>query len=502
MTTEKHRCTPENESSLLFPQERLIEAYLSCRKNKRPKRSSLGYEVSYEHLLPSLISRLRTHTYTPGRSSCFVVTKPKIREIFAADFEDRIIHHLLVKAIEPYYEKRFIYDSYACRKNKGTHKAVERLQEFMTRVTWNQRRNAYYLQLDIRNFFTSIDKNILYSLLCDAIRQRELCNLARIIVKNDPTKNCRIKGDRRLLACIPRQKSLFSSSPQKGLPIGNLTSQFFANVYLNELDQYVKRTLKIKYYIRYVDDMVILSRHRDKLSHWRKSINAFLNERLALELHPDKDKTGSVYQGVDFLGYIVKPGYILCRNRVVHNLKTKLFLFNHGFLSKESMLSTVNSYYGHFGHAHTYRLRRDLYEHHFGMLRTCLEPVVGYTYFKMRKSTEPELYYDLYQLQKYLYLVIQKFPKSYKYSLGSDIIERNWETLDTVMAGNNRPNSEKQEVINDAKVSFEKLILRIRFAHELELISHKQLAHIMTFEEKISKGLANWLRWAKAQQRP
>jgi len=179
---------------------------------------------------------------------------------------------------------------------------------------------------------------------------------------------------------------LFYTPKDKGLPIGNLTSQFFANVYLNEIDQYIKRTLKAKFYIRYVDDLILLSNDKDKLSSWREGINKFLINNLKLELHKNKDKLGEVKEGINFLGYIVRPNYILSRRRVVSNLKNKLYFFNKGYLlssnnqkqialplsknlSKEELdkiLATINSYYGHFIHANTYRLRRDLYDFHTG----------------------------------------------------------------------------------------------------------------------------------------
>ncbi|MBW6441577.1 RNA-directed DNA polymerase [Patescibacteria group bacterium] len=179
---------------------------------------------------------------------------------------------------------------------------------------------------------------------------------------------------------------MFYTPKDKGLPIGNLTSQIFANVYLNEIDQYIKRTLKVKNYIRYVDDMILLSDSKEELLRLRKEINNFLINNLKLELHKNKDKLGSVKEGINFLGYIVRPNYILSRRRVVSNLKNKLYFFNKGYLLSsnnqkqialplpkkisseelDKILATINSYYGHFLHAHTYRLRRDLYDFHTG----------------------------------------------------------------------------------------------------------------------------------------
>lgn len=383
----------------------LLRAYYSCRKNKRRQLVAIQYETVAETQLTHLLHQLKSRSYQLAPSSCFVVTYPKLREIFAADFKDRVTHHLLINAIEPNFESRFIFDSYACRKDKGTHQAVKRLQSFLRKITQNQTRDACYLQLDIQSFFTSIDKKILYSILVKHLTKyrhsSDLLWLAQLIIFNDPTHNCKIKGNAKLLAQIPTHKSLFHTPWIKGLPIGNLTSQFFANVYLNELDQFVKRELKVKYYLRYVDDLVLLSRHPQQLTWWRHAINQFLHDHLSLQLHPAKDRTDSVYSGIDWLGYIVKPDYVLCRRRVVANLKSKLHAFNQGYLLQSSnqhpmatpiinsptadqlktILSVINSYYGHFKLANTYHLRKNLYEKNFGILMKYLKPVGNYDYF-------------------------------------------------------------------------------------------------------------------------
>ncbi len=356
--------------------------------------------------------QLHKHTYKPSRSICFAVTYPKVREIFAADFKDRIVHHLLVSYLEPYFEKRFIYSSFACRKEKGTLCATKYIQKCLGKVTKNYTKKVYYGQFDIKSFFTSIDKKILEEILVKNIQkgfknnlQKELIWLTKVILNNDPTVNFTIKGDSNLLKQVPAHKSLFNVSKSKGLPIGNLTSQFFANVYLNELDQYVKRELKVKYYSRYVDDIVLISNSIKEIKQWRNKIDIFLKNRLKLSLHPKKDKFGSVYSGIDFVGYVIKPRYILSRNRVVGNLKNKLKLFNQGLLlvsqnqkqtvlplhtppSKEELskiLAMINSYYGHFRHVNCFNLRKEIYENHFGILKEYLEPLGQYSYFKLIK---------------------------------------------------------------------------------------------------------------------
>ena len=357
--------------------------------------------------------QLESRTYQPKRSICFVVTYPKTREIFAADFSDRIIHHLLVSEIEPYFERAFIHNSFACRRGRGTHKAVKSVYRSLNKVTKNQTRNAFYGQFDIQSFFTTIDKQVLYEAVEIKINKlkrhrawkNEILYLTKTIIFHNPVNNYLMKGRRELFKELPPQKSLFYVHRNKGLPIGNLTSQFFANVYLDCLDQFIKRELKVKYYFRYVDDFVLFSRNIDEIKKWRDSIGRFLEERLKLKLHPKKDKYGSAYQGIDFVGYIIKPNYILSRRRVVNNLKTKLYFFNQGLLlvsnnqgqtalplsrspTKEEigqMIHTINSYFGYFRQANCYSLRKNLYEKHFGELKNYLKPEKDLSFFSPLK---------------------------------------------------------------------------------------------------------------------
>lgn len=396
---------------MLFNLENLLKAYFSCRIRKRKTINALKFELDFEKKLLNLKKQLKNHTYKPGRSICFVVTYPKIREVFAADFSDRVIHHLLINQINPYFEKCFIYDSFACRKEKGIHMALIRLKKFLQQITKNKTQKAFYAQLDIKSFFVSIDKNILFDILKKKIIKmprsqnwkQEILWLVKTIIFHDPTQNYYLKGKKELFDQIPPQKTLFKTPAHKGLPIGNLTSQFFANVYLNELDQFIKRKLKAKYYLRYVDDLVLLSQNIEQLKKWRDEIDCFLQNQLKLKLRPNKQIFKSVYSGINFIGYIVKPCYILSRKRVVKNIKTKLHYFNQGLLlvSKnqkqealslttpptkeeiEQMLAMVNSYYGHFKHANCYNLRKNLYEKHFGELKKYLKPIKDYQYFEM-----------------------------------------------------------------------------------------------------------------------
>jgi len=339
--------------SLIFNYEKLYRAYLECRKNKRGTINALKFEIDFENNLKILLKELKSGSYVPGRSICFVVTAPKPREIFAADFRDRIVHHLLVREIEEYFEKRFIYDSFACRKGKGTHRAVSRLRYFFQK---KENRHAWYLKMDIKSFFMSINKNILYELLQNSLIEggldkiSELDQLARFVVFHNPAKNYEKKGDRELFSLIPAHKSLLKQKENKGLPIGNHSSQFFANVYLNELDHFVKRELKCRHYVRYVDDFILLSNDKRQLYEWKNKIARFLGKKLELALSENKTMIQPVVRGADFLGYFIKPDSIYPRRSVFRRYKDKLFGIAIGKAKTDlkRLQSMNNSYIGHF----------------------------------------------------------------------------------------------------------------------------------------------------------
>lgn len=346
------------KNSSFFSYQNVYRCYLECRKNKRTSESALNFELRAEENILRLSSELRNRTYRPSRSILFAARKPKLREIFAADFRDRIVHHILIDQLEKIWEPVFIHDSYACREGKGTHAGVERLQSFLRKITTNGKRRAYFLQLDIKDFFTSINKEILFKLLKRKIQDPEILWLTELLLFWDCTSSYLRCGDPDLLKYVPSNKSLFGKANERGLPIGNLTSQFFANVYLNQLDQFVKHTLKAKYYLRYVDDFVILSLDRAELSTFLEKIDAFIPS-LKLTLHPRRRKLLPVSNGIDFLGYIVRHNYILVRRRVISNLKEKIKSFRRQRIRNITQFqNTLASYLGHFKLANTFRLRR------------------------------------------------------------------------------------------------------------------------------------------------
>ena len=355
-----------------FTFEKIYRAYLDCRKTKRKTINALKFEYNLERNLFLLQKELQTKTYKPGKSICFVVTEPCPREIFAAGFRDRVAHHILVREAEPIWEKHFIFDSFACRKTKGTHSAVKRLKKHI-------KKGKFYLQLDISGFFMAINHDILYSLFEKLILKQnkpqqwkdDILWLAKTIIFQKPTNNYVVKGNHSLFSLIPPRKSLFSSAKGKGLPIGNYSSQFFANIYLNELDQFIKRELGCKNYVRYVDDFILLDKNKEKLKYLEAKINSFLKYNLDLELNLKKTKLESINSGIDFLGYFIKPNYVLVRKRVVVNFKNKLLKCcrllggkDANIIAKDekTILAMLNSYYGHFSHAFSFNLRKSIYE--------------------------------------------------------------------------------------------------------------------------------------------
>lgn len=366
--------------------EELFQAYYDCRSNKRNTANAIAFEMNYESKLFHLCEEINNGTYTPGRSIAFVVEKPVKREIFAADFRDRIIHHLLINKLNPLFEKQFIYDSYSCRVNKGTHFGIKRVTRFVRQCSQNYQQPCYILKLDIEGFFMHIDKNILFDRLQSFINEKYtqpdkelILELCRTVIFNDPTKNCCIKGKKTDWDNLPHTKSLFQSPVNCGLPIGNLTSQIFANFYLNSFDHYIKNNLTLKpspkehgqglMYGRYVDDFVIVHNDKEYLKSLIPNIQNFLLSTLKLTLHPRKIYLQSYENGVKFLGAVIKPHRTYIANRTKGNFYDTITLWNKSLkenknkLSREDLklfLSSINSYLGIMKHYETYKIRKKM----------------------------------------------------------------------------------------------------------------------------------------------
>lgn len=296
----------------------LVTAWLDCRRHKRNTPSAREFEERQETNLAELHDELAAGTYRPGPSTCFVITRPKPREVWAAGFRDRVVHHLLYNRIAPRFEAAFIAGSCACIKGRGTLYGARRLERHVRALTANWSRPAYYLKLDVANFFVSIDKRILLELLARRIREPFWMDLAELVVANDPREGAILRGRAEALDLIPPAKSLFSQDGHHGLPIGNLSSQFFANIYLDPLDQHIKHRLRARHYVRYVDDLVLLHESPAALNTWRAAIERFLEEHLRLRVNPTKAVLQPIERGVDFVGQVIKPWRRTIRRRTVH----------------------------------------------------------------------------------------------------------------------------------------------------------------------------------------
>jgi hypothetical protein len=359
----------------------LWRAYKACRKGKRAARDTQAYEAS---LLDKLVSSRdalanvgQSGGWCPSRTYSFVVSRPKLREIHAAPFADRVVHHVLVDRLARIYEPVFIHDSYANRLGKGTHAAVDRLQGFMRQASAGGSQPAYALQLDIANFFNSIHRPTLFRLLQhrlvravrgNTLERDEACALqshCRALLTADPSVGVRRRGAVKLFAQVPPHKRLGALGPGVGLPIGNLTSQFFANVYLNELDQFVKHQLKARWYVRFVDDFVLLHPDPAQLLAWRAQIEEFLATRLSLKLKAQAEPH-ALQQGTDFLGYVIRPIYRLARRRVVKRLQSCLRAYERAYVrphalelpveAREVLRAQLSSFTGHLRHASSHHL--------------------------------------------------------------------------------------------------------------------------------------------------
>lgn len=371
----------KNTESQLVALDSLFQAYVDCRRNKRNTLNALAFEADYESNLITLCDEINSGLYQPGRSIAFVIHKPVKREIFAADFRDRVVHHWLINQLNPFFERAFIYDSYASRKGRGAHMGIQRADRFIRQCSVNYSRDCYVLKLDIKSFFIRIDKTILLTALQHFITQHYpydneaiVLDLCQKIIMNDPAANCMIKGKRTYWDDFPKDKSLFFASEQRGLPIGNLTSQVFANFYMNSFDHYVKHDLGIQYYGRYVDDFILVHEDKAYLKSLIPILAKFLLVKLGLDLHPRKMHLQHHSKGVNFLGVVIKPHRIYVGKRTKGNFYDAIIQHNRKTREKKptkeeqaAFLCSMNSYLGIMKHYNTQRLRRRMLRQHLSI---------------------------------------------------------------------------------------------------------------------------------------
>ncbi|MBQ9473391.1 MAG: RNA-directed DNA polymerase [Bacteroidales bacterium] len=303
----------------------LVEAYRDARRHKRNTHSQLEFEVDLERNLVQLWHELRNRTYKPSGSLCFVVKSTVKREVFASAFRDRVVHHLYFNYVSPIFERLFIEDSYSCRKGRGTSAGVRRLEHHLRSCTRNYSREAWVLKLDLRGYFMSIDRGRLCGVVlgelgrmwrrrvraggrrwCEVVDTALVEWLTRVITSKDPLEGCRRRGPLSDWDDLPESKRLLPSRPGIGLPIGDLTSQLYSNVFLNRLDQYVKRELGFRHYGRYVDDFYVVSQSRAALRAAVAPIGRFV-EGCGLLLHPGKVVLVRADRRMAFLGMVVEP---------------------------------------------------------------------------------------------------------------------------------------------------------------------------------------------------
>lgn len=374
-----------NRESISWLYPMLYKAYSDARRGKRGTLDEQRFERHADVYLSNLQEDIERRSYRPSHGIAFIVHKPVIREIFAAPFRDRVVHHLIFNMVGDWWDRRFIYDNYSCRKNKGTLFAVKRLDHHIRSVSQNYSRPAYVLKLDVQGYFMSLPRTKLYEIAEWGIRRQfhkdtqkyRLCRfLWEQIIFDNPTEGVHIRGTSKEWATLPKTKSLFNARKDCGIVIGNLTSQLLSNMYLDQLDRYVTMGLGMKHYGRYVDDFFIVSEDKEKLKCLISVIRSFL-EGLGLTLHPRKIRLQEICRGVPFLGAEVYPYRIHPNQRVRGNLNTavKEYMRAGGELLDLSAPETISlvSYYGitkHYRHQKMWAKAMEVNDTDLGGLRT------------------------------------------------------------------------------------------------------------------------------------
>lgn len=325
--------------------ENLFSAWDAFKLNKRNKKDVMEFEWDLEKNIFNLSRELKSKLYKHGPYVDFYITDPKRRHVHKASARDRILHHAIFKVINPIFEETFTSTSFSCRENYGTHRGVETLSKILRKVSQNGTRSCFVLKCDVKKFFATVDHGILYGILKKRIKDQDTLWLLNEVIESFASEH----------------SNLFE---KKGLPIGNLTSQLFANVYMNEFDQFMKNELRIKYYLRYTDDFVIVSDSEKYLKRLIPKIKNFLETKLSLSLHPEKVYIRRLSQGIDFLGYLNFLNHRQMRarteRRIFIKLKARVREFRADKISKLTLEQSLNSFLGVMSHANTWKISQRL----------------------------------------------------------------------------------------------------------------------------------------------
>jgi retron-type reverse transcriptase len=339
----------------LFPQacswQNLLQAWQRCRRGKRYSVAAADFALHWDQNLLRIQTALTEGTWRPGPYRHFHISQPKPRLISAAPFSDRVVHHAIVQVLEPIFERRFIFDSYACRRGKGTHAAISRTQHFLRRYPWS-------LKTDIVRFFPNVDHQLLRSLLGRHIRDPRFLSLLDLVIDS----GVGVLDNPRVYQAFPGD-NLFSILRPVGLPIGNLTSQFFANVFLDPLDHYIREVLRVPGYVRYCDDLVLFGNSREQMWQYRDAVGDYL-KTIRLRLHPHKTHVAPQHRGVNFLGFSIQPNQRRLLTSAIRRFSGKLALMQwqlqQGLTTFSAVARSIRSWMAHSEHANSTGIQRTL----------------------------------------------------------------------------------------------------------------------------------------------
>lgn len=335
---------------IIISPKTIFRAWEVFKSDKKNKFDVQEFGVSIERNIFKLCKDLRSKKYKHGPYKRFWIQDPKLRHIHKATVRDRVLHHAIFDIINPIFEPTFIDTSFSCRVGKGTHKGVVWVRDIIYQLSKNNTKTVWVLKCDIKKFFDSVDHKILINTLSENIKDEDMMNLLKEVIDSYSSN----------------QSDLFN---KRGIPIGNLTSQIFANIYMNKFDRFIKQKLKVKYYARYTDDFVIISNDRNYLLDLLPKISDFLGNELMLKLHPKKIHLRKLNQGVDFLGYIILPYHMQLRaktkRRIPRKIREKIELFKSDKIDEDSLNSSFQSYLGVLSHSNSYKFTQNLHNQYW-----------------------------------------------------------------------------------------------------------------------------------------